>query len=81
MKQNGRYIDPRKLRLPAAPPIPADQRDPFLSTVSLYAQALDDLPSRPDTPRFGSVVLVRPPRWAPPPGVSVSMPRPAAAGS
>jgi murein DD-endopeptidase MepM/ murein hydrolase activator NlpD len=81
VKQSGRYIDPRKLRLPAAPPIPADQRDPFLSTVSLYAQALDDLPSGPDAPRIGSVVLMRPPRWAPPSGVSVLMPRPPAVGS
>jgi len=81
VKQNGRYIDPRKLRLPAAPPIPADQREPFQSTVSLYAQALDDLPSRPDAPTIGSVALLRPPRWAPPPGVTVLAPRTPPVGS
>ncbi len=81
VKQNGRYIDPRKLRLPAAPPIPTDQRDPFLSTVSLYAQALDELPSRPDTPRIGSVVLVRPPHAAPHPEVTVLVPRTPPVGS
>ncbi|MHB8080290.1 MAG: peptidoglycan DD-metalloendopeptidase family protein [Candidatus Krumholzibacteriia bacterium] len=81
VKQNGCYIDPRKLRLPAAPPIPDTQRQPFLSTVSLYAQALDDLPSRPAAPGIARVVIVRPPHAVPQPEVSVLMPRTPPVGS
>ena len=74
VKQNGRYIDPRRLRLPAAPPIPTDQSDPFKSTVALYGQALDDLPRGAEA-RVDGVALVRPPRWAPRTDTSVLVPR------
>jgi len=76
VKQNGQWIDPRRLRVEAAPPIAADQRDAYRTTVALYGQALDDLPVDGTGSSTQAVTLLFPPRWAQPAGVTVLCPPP-----
>ncbi len=71
VKQNGQWIDPRRLRVETAPPIAAAQREPFLASVALYGQALDNLAVADAGARCESVTLLFPPWWAQPAGATV----------
>jgi murein DD-endopeptidase MepM/ murein hydrolase activator NlpD len=44
VKQKDRFVDPRKVKLPAGTPIPAGDREAFGELRDLFAWALDELP-------------------------------------
>ena len=44
VKQKGRFVDPRKVKLPAGNPIPAGDREAFDELRDLFAWAMDELP-------------------------------------
>jgi murein DD-endopeptidase MepM/ murein hydrolase activator NlpD len=48
MKKNGRYVDPRKMRFPAARPVPAGHMSDFKEQMAKLEQELEQLLSQKD---------------------------------
>ncbi len=67
VRMNGVAVNPRRLKLPSADPVPADLRAPFLTTVALYGQALDYFPQSSGGPQTVALAMnVKPPLWEQP---------------
>jgi len=62
VKRNGRFVDPRKLKLPAAAPVSADMRPRFDSLRDVMTLALEDLNADRPVPVI-PVMAVDPPAW------------------
>lgn len=48
VKKDGKWVDPRRLKLPASEPVPADRRDLFRDQVALYSYCLSAQPGACD---------------------------------
>jgi murein DD-endopeptidase MepM/ murein hydrolase activator NlpD len=62
VRRNGTFVNPRKLKLPAAAPVATDLRPHFDSLATMYAAALEELPM--DQPvRVPPIMVLAPPAW------------------
>jgi murein DD-endopeptidase MepM/ murein hydrolase activator NlpD len=64
VKRNGTFVNPRKLKLPAAAPVPEDLRPHFDSLTTMYVAALEDIPDGDPVP-VPPIVVLEPPAWDP----------------
>ncbi len=62
VKRNGTFVNPRKLKLPAAAPVANDLRPHFDSLKAMYIAALEDLPLGKPVP-VAPIVVLEPPAW------------------
>ena len=67
VRRNGRFVNPRKLKLPAAAPVPDDDRGAFGQVTDLLGNSLAELPgATADGPvPVDGISLDSPPRWDP----------------
>jgi murein DD-endopeptidase MepM/ murein hydrolase activator NlpD len=62
VKRNGTFVNPRKLKLPAAAPVAENLRPHFASLVGMYIDALEDLPTGEPVP-VAPIMVLEPPAW------------------
>jgi murein DD-endopeptidase MepM/ murein hydrolase activator NlpD len=62
VKRNGTFVNPRKLKLPAAAPVAAELRPHFDSLKGMLVAALNDLPMGEPVP-VPPIVVLDPPAW------------------
>ncbi|MEN8006087.1 MAG: peptidoglycan DD-metalloendopeptidase family protein [Candidatus Krumholzibacteriota bacterium] len=62
VKRNGTFVNPRKLKLPAAAPVAKDLRPHFDSLKEMFIAALEDLPAGEPVP-VAPIVVLEPPAW------------------
>ena len=63
VKRSGTFVNPRKLKLPAAAPVGAGQTDRFAALTGLYAEALDQLSDQGGPVALLPIALIEPPAW------------------
>jgi|GEM_PF-433283 len=73
VKRNGVFVNPRKLKLPAAAPVQDNLRSSFASLSGAYAMTLDELPIGESVP-VSPIAVIEPPGWHGPDYVSASLP-------
>ncbi len=64
VKRNGTFVNPRKLKLPAAAPVAKDLRPHFDSLKGMYIAALENIPLGEPVP-VPPIVVLEPPAWDP----------------
>jgi len=62
VKRNGTFVNPRKLKLPAAAPVVETLRPHFDSLAGMYIVALEDLPAGEPVP-VPPIMVLEPPAW------------------
>ena len=62
VKRNGTFVNPRKLKLPAAAPVAGDLRPHFDSLKEMFIAAMEDIPSGEPVP-MAPIVVLDPPAW------------------
>jgi murein DD-endopeptidase MepM/ murein hydrolase activator NlpD len=62
VKRNGKFVNPRTLKLPAAAPVPENLADRFATLADSYAEALAELPLG-ETVALGPLNSWTPPAW------------------
>ena len=62
VKRNGTFVNPRKLKLPAAAPVAENLRPHFDSLAGMYIVALEDLPMGKPVP-VPPIMVLEPPAW------------------
>jgi murein DD-endopeptidase MepM/ murein hydrolase activator NlpD len=62
VKRNGTFVNPRKLKLPAAAPVSAELRPSFDSLTDLFTTALTDIPLGETVP-VAPIVVLEVPAW------------------
>ncbi len=62
VKRNGTFVNPRKLKLPAAAPVAANLRPHFDSLTGMYVAALEDLPTG-EPVLVPPIMVLEPPAW------------------
>ncbi|MBU8871225.1 MAG: peptidoglycan DD-metalloendopeptidase family protein [Gemmatimonadales bacterium] len=63
VKRSGRFVNPRKLKLPPAAPVSTDQKDRFSAMSGMYDIALDDLAEQSGPIAVAPIALFEPPAW------------------
>lgn len=63
VKRSGKFVDPRKLKLPAAAPVPDGQLARYAAQTGLYAAALDELDLDRGPVNLPPLALLEPPAW------------------
>ncbi len=74
VKRGGTFVNPRKLKLPAAEPVPGDERAVFDSQRDLYQWALADLPDTTSPETLTALSPSTPPHWNAEAYVAASIP-------
>ncbi len=62
VKRNGTFVNPRKLKLPAAAPVAKTLRPHFDSLAGMYASALEDIPAGKPV-SVPPIMVLEPPAW------------------
>jgi murein DD-endopeptidase MepM/ murein hydrolase activator NlpD len=62
VKRNGTFVNPRKLKLPAAAPVAKTLRPHFDSLAGMYASALEEIPAGEPVP-VPPIMVLAPPAW------------------
>ena len=62
VKRNGTFVNPRKLKLPAAAPVAENLRPRFDSLADMFTAALEDLPMGEPVP-VPPIMVLEPPAW------------------
>jgi len=65
VKRNGTFVNPRKLKLPAAAPVDETAMPSFALLRDLYARSLEDLPEQCSPLRVAHIETTVPPYWNP----------------
>jgi len=67
VRRNGRFVNPRQLKLPAAAPVAESDRSAFVQVTELLGESLAELPVTTDDGPVpvDSISLDAPPRWDP----------------
>jgi murein DD-endopeptidase MepM/ murein hydrolase activator NlpD len=73
--KNGSFVNPRKLKLPSAEPIPAGEREAFATLVGLYREALLAVTPAMPPQQVALAHTLPPPLWQPPRQAAVLAPR------
>jgi murein DD-endopeptidase MepM/ murein hydrolase activator NlpD len=66
VKRSGQFVNPRKLKLPAAAPVDAGLKNRFAALTEMYAEALDGLPEQSTSGQpvaLSPIALIEPPAW------------------
>ena len=62
VKKNGKFVNPRTLKLPAAAPVPGDQLALYTALGAQYAAALDAVPVG-QAVAVPAIAVIQPPEW------------------
>jgi murein DD-endopeptidase MepM/ murein hydrolase activator NlpD len=62
VKRNGTFVNPRKLKLPAAAPVPENLRPHFDSLAGMFTSAMEDIPTGKPVP-VPPIMVLSPPAW------------------
>ncbi|MCK9995584.1 MAG: M23 family metallopeptidase, partial [Candidatus Krumholzibacteria bacterium] len=62
VKRNGTFVNPRKLKLPAAAPVAKTLRPHFDSLAGIYASALEEIPAGKPV-SVPPIMVLAPPAW------------------
>ena len=63
VKRNGKFVNPRKLKLPAAAPVADHLKPRFAALSQMYVATLADLPNETTPVPVPPVIIIEPPAW------------------